>query len=406
MIALLAALTLAGCSDTDAEQPLTYHRDAAPLIDAYCGDCHVAGGVAPFALSTYDEVYTWRSAIEASVTARTMPPWSASADCADYDYDTSLSDDQIGTLSDWIDAGAAEGDPADAGQAIALEVQSLGQVDRSLRLAAPYAPDFSAGADEYRCFVLDWPEAADTNITGFTVDPGNSDAIHHVIAFMAPPESADLYQSLEEEDGTPGYPCYGGPGGDNSAAWVGGWVPGGVGGDFPEGTGLPVAPGSKVVLQLHMNAAASDTSPVDPSLQVQLEATVDRPARVLPFTNPGWVDSDAMDIPAGEVTTHEFSYAVPGSAQVYSGSIHMHQLGVAARLWIEHTDGSESCLYETDRYDFNWQRAYWLSQPVQLEAGDAINVSCTWDNTTDVDVTWGEGTADEMCLGISYLVVE
>jgi len=404
MISLLAALALSGCTDTDDTQPLTWHRDAAPLIDAYCGDCHVDGGVAPFALTTYDEVYTWRAAIQSSITARTMPPWSAAGDCADYDYDTSLTDEQIGTLSDWIDEGAPEGDAADAGQSITLDRQTLSRVDSAITLEAPYTPDFSAGADEYRCFVLDWPEAEATNITGFTVDPGETDAIHHVIAFMAPPESAALYEALEEEDGTPGYACYGGPGGDNTASWVGGWVPGGVGGDFPEGTGLPVEPGSRVVLQLHMNAAASDTSAVNPSLQLQLAESVDMTAKVLPFTNPAWLDSDVMNLPAGEVTTHSFSYPVPGEAQVYSGSIHMHQLGVAARLWIEHTDGTESCLYETDRYDFNWQRAYWLAEPAQLEAGDELHVSCTWDNTTDTDITWGEGTADEMCLGISYLV--
>ena len=34
-----------------------------------------------------------------------------------------------------------------------------------------------------------------------------------------------------------------------------------------------------------------------------------------------------------------------------------------------------------------------------VKKGDTLRVRCTWDNPTDNDVNWGEGTADEMCLG-------
>ena len=54
-------------------------------------------------------------------------------------------------------------------------------------------------------------------------------------------------------------------------------------------------------------------------------------------------------------------------------------------------------------WDFDWQRSYRFAEPVRVEPGDAITVSCTWDNTTDADVTWGDGTGDEMCLGTMYL---
>ena len=36
-----------------------------------------------------------------------------------------------------------------------------------------------------------------------------------------------------------------------------------------------------------------------------------------------------------------------------------------------------------------------------LNAGDTLTLECTWDNPTDSDVAWGEGTSDEMCLGIT-----
>ena len=48
---------------------------------------------------------------------------------------------------------------------------------------------------------------------------------------------------------------------------------------------------------------------------------------------------------------------------------------------------------------------------MRLEAGDRVEMTCVWDNSpenqpvvggvkqTPRDVTWGEGTLDEMCLG-------
>ena len=65
-------------------------------------------------------------------------------------------------------------------------------------------------------------------------------------------------------------------------------------------------------------------------------------------------------------------------------------------------------------WDFNWQIAYRLKQPVEFYPGDKLRVTCTWDNTVDNqptseaprDLNWGDGTYDEMCLGILYLSQE
>ena len=37
-----------------------------------------------------------------------------------------------------------------------------------------------------------------------------------------------------------------------------------------------------------------------------------------------------------------------------------------------------------------------------MKAGDKVNLSCVFDNPSDQDMTWGEGTDDEMCLAITY----
>ena len=91
------------------EGPVTYHKDVRPIIEAKCSSCHSDGEIAPFSLDNYAAVYNRRALIKYVVAERIMPPWLAGLDCADYVYDGSLTNNQIGTLVRWVDTGAREG---------------------------------------------------------------------------------------------------------------------------------------------------------------------------------------------------------------------------------------------------------------------------------------------------------
>ena len=44
-----------------------------------------------------------------------------------------------------------------------------------------------------------------------------------------------------------------------------------------------------------------------------------------------------------------------------------------------------------------------FAQPEVFEPGDHLRLACEWDNAAgDATVNWGDGTSDEMCLGIFY----
>ena len=63
------------------------------------------------------------------------------------------------------------------------------------------------------------------------------------------------------------------------------------------------------------------------------------------------------------------------------------------------------CLLDIPRWDFHWQANYRFKEPKVVKSGDRIAVECHWDNSLPGarDVSWGEGTEDEMCLGIFYM---
>jgi hypothetical protein len=386
----------------------TWHVDVAPIFSRSCDGCHAPGGVGSPTWASVDDVVEWAPVIRAAVDARTMPPWKAKSECADYTDDFSLTDSEIEQIVRWADGGAPVGNVADAVELPpAWEPVVLERVDRTMRMAEPYTPSSDSGPDDYRCFLMEWPDDETVWVTGYQVLPDNAQVAHHIIPFLIEPGSADVYRALDAADESPGYRCYGGPGGDVDTLletrWLGSWAPGVPATVLPEGTGIEVKPGSVVAFQVHynlLNGGGQDQS----GLALTVETERSDWAELQPLTDVGWVLGIGMEIPPDSSSvTHSWSSTTSGSFTMHNGAIHMHQLGRAGRLWVEHADGTEDCLLEVDDYDFDWQRPYQLAEPVQVDPGDTLHLSCTWDNPTDDTVQWGDGTGDEMCLGISLL---
>ncbi len=393
----------------------TWHRDVRPIVERSCVRCHHGDGIGPFPLEDYGDVASRAEQVADAVADRRMPPWLASGDCHTYLHDTSLTQAEIDAVVRWAAAGAPEGDPADAPEPAEVTDFGLPRVDHVLEMPEAYVPE--AVDDDYRCFVLPWPgsEPAST-VTGYVVRPGESRIVHHVIGYVIPPESAADYDALDGADGRPGYTCFGGPGGplDMYSAfnpggyrWLGGWAPGGLGGAFPEGTGIPVEGGSRIVVQVHYHPLATEPDLADRSaieVMVDPSGAASKSALIQPFTDAAWVLGQGMEIPAGaQGVEHAWSMPMPAPFVAYTANLHMHTLGRSARLSLRRADGSTTCLLDIPRWDFDWQLSYAFTEPVTVEAGDAIELSCTWDNPTDRDVAWGDGTGDEMCLATMYI---
>jgi hypothetical protein len=72
-----------------------------------------------------------------------------------------------------------------------------------------------------------------------------------------------------------------------------------------------------------------------------------------------------------------------------------------------HPEGPEvQILLDIPAWDFHWQGSYLYETPIPVRAGDAVRISCVWDNTQETPpryILWGEGTQDEMCLGALLL---
>jgi hypothetical protein len=404
----LIILWLAGCSsepvgsapgDGDASNDLsatTWYRDVLPVAQEHCLGCH--NDDAPtFSMERWSAELAQRAPLIAQYTAAgIMPPWKPSSDCNSYHGERLLQDDEIEIFAAWADAAGAEGDPEDAPPPPA-DPPGLARVDVSVGMADAYTPTPPEGdVNDLHCFVMDPELDEDAVLTGYDLHPGEPAVVHHALLYAA---SAAELDALDAEDPSLGYACGGGPRAP-SAQVIAGWVPGMPANTYPEGTGVPLASDTKLVMQIHYNTAQSGPLPDQTMVDLQLaETDVDARAQLMSVADTQFAIPPHTQ---GYTTTVEVS--VPVSGTLWATAPHMHLLGRQARVDVLRANGDTACLIDIPDWDFDWQQFYFLSsaQGLSVQPGDTLRFSCTWDNDTDQTVTWGDGTEDEMCITYLY----
>lgn len=113
----VAALVLQGdvAAQSEGGAGITYSREVSRIIQANCQICHQPGQIGPMALTNYEQVRRYARRIRDLVSTREMPPYHYDSDVGiqELQGDWRLSQADINTVVNWIDAGAPEGNPAD-----------------------------------------------------------------------------------------------------------------------------------------------------------------------------------------------------------------------------------------------------------------------------------------------------
>ncbi len=418
-------------TDGDVAQRPNWHEDIAPLVAEHCRGCHEAGGLA-FPMETYAQTESWASVMAVYTASGEMPPWHAveTEECTPplpFEHDARLSDTQKQRFQDWADLGAPEGDPALAAPIPTPPSLQLGDPSATMQMGGSITVDGSEGIlDRFHCLSFDPGNTQDVYVDAMQVIQGNAAILHHVLIFFdEDAESGAWPQGIDED-------CGSGPGVGN-AQLIGAWVPGSRPIEAPEGIGIPLRAGARIVFNVHYHASVLGAES-DDTTGLALRWGTDVPEWVSLFAlvgAPGQGESTtgAFVIPAGARGHEEvIEWALPqvgnAEARLWSVGHHMHKVAVDAKTSILR-DGAELCMVQTPRWDYGWQRLYEFDVPVDdsfaLQPGDQVRVRCTYDNSLEnpelagalaeqgfdapQDVYVGEGTLDEMCLaGIAVAV--
>jgi mono/diheme cytochrome c family protein len=234
--------------------------------------------------------------------------------------------------------------------------------------------------------------------------------------------------------------------------WIAAWVPGHANNDLPQGTGVLVHAGAAIVMQVHYNLihkaqrdrsravlrfAPAATTKLTPLNTILVPAPVELPcprtvssplcsrevavqqeikkygysAALIPSGLLYICGRSLADYPQSPASVKSLGTScdrrVTRPLRIYGVAGHMHIRGYDIRVEL-----NGKTLLHIPRWNFHWQDAYYLAKPVDANPGDVIHVSCKFDNSAIKQplvngrllkpryVLWGEGTTDEMCLGL------
>ncbi|HMM96676.1 hypothetical protein [Phycicoccus sp.] len=325
-----------------------------------------------------------------------------------------------------------------------------------VRLPAEYTPKAPTpnGTDDYRCFLVDPGLRTDQLVSGVDIRPDNAAIVHHVIVSKVEPGQVAQAEALDAAAPGDGWTCFGGSGirgagvSLDDADWVGAWAPGGGERVMAGDIGIPLGAGSRLVVQMHYNLLAG-SGPDRSTVRLRVSeasgsrrkplATMLLPAPVeLPCRNgrgSGLCDRAVADVdlakrfqeqPTRADLLHLLCGPVrPGPVQSCTrpvreaGTIravagHMHLLGRAITVDVDKGTDRAQRVLDIANWDFDDQGSIPLAKPVAVRPGDSITVTCRHDQSLrdrlpafsgqpERYVLWGEGTTDEMCLGIVLL---
>ena len=327
---------------------------------------------------------------------------------------------------------------------------------KTITLVSPsYRPQSAVGStDDYHCALLDPHVTQDSYIFSSLFRPGSLED-HHAILALVPPSLAATALQANANNGGRGWTCFGAPGLPGasitqflSMRWLSVWAPGHGADALPKGTGIELPAGSLVIMQVHYNLLVGD-KPVSNSLVLDTVSTstpllplggdmalappdlpcpvgaagplCDRAASLADQARRFGADQaeivnlieqfcghDPLNPPAGNTTS--CVWPVYKSGYIVRAQGHMHLLGRSFSMVINPGTPQARTVLSVPNYNFDYQKAYNLSTPIPVKAGDKLQITCTYDPTLAQKlpilrkapshfVTWGDGSSDEMCLG-------
>jgi hypothetical protein len=439
LVAAGGALIQAQNATPAAAPAPTFSKDVLPILQKSCQTCHRPGTPAPMSLMTYPEARPWARAMKQKTTRREMPPWHIDRSIGEYANDPSLSDREIDIIARWADAGAPQGNPADAPPPRVFPPNTewtYGEPDLIVRMNKGFKIP-AQGPDFIPEEIVDPGLTEDRYVKWVQIIPDAWRAVHHAHVYVDFPEGTDT-GALRLGMGS------------NTANSLD-LIEYGAGNDadiFPEGTTKILKKGSmfrfvghyhpygeeafdrmKVGIKFYPKGVVPKFAVTshrirtgvgndwvlnrerieDLLLRAGVKLSIDEPSMptgALIAENPLHAAA-FLSIPPNTVARHERFFPLPKPALIISFQPHMHFRGSRMQLEAIHTDGRRELLTDATHYEQNWQVTYKYKTPHLFPAGTILHTISWHDNTANNKhnpdptawIGWGSRTMDEMGHG-------
>jgi mono/diheme cytochrome c family protein len=375
-LALVSAAVAAACALSIAPgeahkaitSKYTYNDDVFPILRDRCARCHVAGGIAPMSLMTYDEAFPWAESIRAELVANHMPPWNAEDGFGAFKQAHTLSPRELDIILTWATGGNPRGQLDQKLPAVALKNDwSMGAPDLEL----PLLSDFTVAADkmeDWHEFVVPATTTEPRWIRAVDLLPGTPSIVRSaVISVKTPDGTADASPSPERV--------------------LARWLPG----QDPEPAGnaaIRLPPGAQIAVRIHYKKTWQfEGKPLTDRSTLGVYFAKDSSAQELltfGLTSPGTPAKDAKDVTFSR-TLNEDVQAVAVSPDEVPANISLEMVAIRP-------DGSRTPLIRLNtRAD--WSRRYWFERPLAFPRGTRIEVAAKLDDPDILSAAFGGAPA-------------
>jgi hypothetical protein len=408
----VAAISFAG----DGTAP-TFNKEVAPILFNHCASCHRAGEIgSSLSLLSYDSARASAESIKEKVIHREMPPWPAdSARSMKLRNDPSLSQKDIDTLIAWVDAGAPKGNDIDLPPLPTFPQGWLHPNGLAPDLVMPL-PELhvpATGEIPYVAQMVKVPFLDDKWVVAMQVRPGNRAIVHHmaitevVLDPGATPDNLDqltrVARQLGLATGSVGsHPAVADPSNPAEYDMLGVYTPGTTFEMYGDNSAKVLKGGSNLYLKFNIHYQTTGQPETDQSMlafwfrpdppEHQLfrvpasgEAVVAGGNELLTDTPGEKAEGTGVAIPP--IPPFAENYEVIGitaylePVTIYQLQPHAHLRGKDFKYAVVYPDGREQTILTVPKYDFHWQLAYQLDQPLHLPAGSKLVVTAHYDNS-------------------------
>jgi hypothetical protein len=400
-----------------ASEQVTFTKDVAPILQQKCQVCHQPDSIAPMPLVTYEDAKEFARPMRTRVAARVMPPWHVdrSIGIREFKNDRGLSDAEIATIVNWVDAGMPRGDAKDLPAPVKFPDPDAWQLAKDFGppdLVVKSPPYTLAARTQDKWF----RPVSDTGLTeprwvrAIEIKPSFPDGrrvVHHVLTTLEQPEEGitGLAHTAHDVQRGPGLFME--------------WAVGKVGEVFPPDAGKLLLPGARIRWEIHMFAIGREIkdNQVELGIYFYPKGVVPKHRTVLRMFDVS--RGSELDIPPGEVAMTQNFYVMQAPARIENFQPHMHMRGKSMSMEAVYPDGRKEVLSAVNNFQWNWHVNYIYADHVAplLPKGTVLVFTAWHDNTAanpnNPDpkqwVGWGDRTVDEMAhawVDVTYLEQE
>ena len=387
VLGVMIFLATSAIASAEVPDNPTFHKDIEPILQRACQVCHRPNNMAPMSLMNYQETRPWARSIRAKVESREMPPWhiDPKVGIQEFKDDRSLTDDEIATISAWVEAGAPRGNIEDAQPSVEFQDFGAWTIEPDLIVQSPPHTVPAQASDWWGDYIVPSGLESDRYIRAIQTKAGDLRVVHHALTYAVTDPDAPLADSSED-------------------AFLNEYAVGKNGDVYPDGSGRLFEANSRVRFSFHYHSVGEEVTD-QTELGLVLYPEGYEPDHILYSRQLG--NAGELDIPPGQVTRHDGYQKMYLPGKLTGFQPHMHFLGTRQCVEMIYPNGTAE-MVNCANFDFNWHIVYNYEDdaaPV-YPAGTTMHIISYHDNTaanrgnTDAKNWTGGGsrTVDEMAF--------